>query len=65
MNQTIELIVRPNGSTQIETKGFSGAACRDTSRFIELAIGHRQNERLTGEFFQTQTAVNTQQLRQG
>ncbi len=65
MNKTIEIIVRPDGGTQVQTHGFSGAACRDASRFIEAALGQRETERLTGEFFQGQAAENTQRLRQG
>lgn len=65
MNQTIEIIVRPDGSTQVQTHGFSGAACRDGSRFLEQALGTTQQERLTSEFYQGQAAENSQQLRQG
>jgi predicted RNase H-like nuclease (RuvC/YqgF family) len=37
MTKIIEVIISPDGSTKIETKGFSGASCRDASRFIEQA----------------------------
>ena len=40
-NKIIEVIVSPKGETRIETKGFSGAECRDASKFIEQALGHR------------------------
>ncbi|MCH7727466.1 MAG: DUF2997 domain-containing protein, partial [Planctomycetes bacterium] len=30
--KTIEIIVSPTGETKIETKGFSGAECRDASK---------------------------------
>ena len=62
MTRIIEVIVSPDGSTKVETKGFTGASCRDTSRFIEQALGQRVDERLTAEFHQAQT---TQQLTQG
>ena len=62
MTRIIEVIVSPDGSTKVETKGFSGASCRDASRFIENALGRRVDERLTAEFHQAQT---TQQLTQG
>ena len=58
----IEVIVAPDGSTKVETKGFAGASCRDASRFIEQALGQRVDERLTAEFHQAQP---TQQLTQG
>ena len=62
MTQIIEVIVAPDGSSKIETKGFAGATCRDASRFIEQALGQRVDEQLTAEFHQIQP---TQQLTQG
>ena len=60
---TIEIIVKPDGQTVLTTKGFSGASCRDASLFIEQALGQRQNEQLTAEFYQqaSQQTVNRQQ----
>lgn len=49
---SIEIIVSPSGETRIETKGFTGAGCKDASRFLEQALGTVQNERLTAEFHQ-------------
>ncbi len=62
MNKTIEIIVKPDGQTIVETKGFTGASCRDASRFIEQALGQRQGEQLTAEFHQaaSQQAENQQ-----
>ena len=59
----IEIIVDPQGQTRIETRGFTGSACLDASRFIESALGHKYSERMTAEFFQ----LNAQQqhLREG
>ena len=55
MTRIIEVIVAPNGETKVETKGFTGASCRDASEFIERALGRRTNETLTREFHQTAT----------
>jgi len=52
-SRTIEIIVETNGSTRVQTKGFTGSACIDASRFIEEALGKRASERTTPEFFQT------------
>jgi hypothetical protein len=49
--KTIEITVTPTGQTTVETKGFSGAECRQASQFIEAALGNRIQERLTGEFY--------------
>lgn len=51
----IEIIVSPAGATQVQTKGFTGSSCQDASRFIEQALGQRQGEQFTGEFYSSQT----------
>ena len=53
-SQTIEVTVGPTGETTVKTKGFSGPACRDASRFIEQALGDKAAEKLTAEFYQPQ-----------
>ena len=62
MTQVIEVIVSPQGQTRIETKGFTGASCRQASRFLEEALGSRLSEQLTTEFHQLQTE-HSQQLK--
>ena len=61
--RTIEIIVETNGSTRVQTKGFTGSACIDASRFIEETLGERASERTTPEFFET--AEQQQRLREG
>jgi hypothetical protein len=61
--KTIEVIVKPNGSSKVETRGFTGTDCRQASEFIEQALGSRSSERLKPEFHQASTAVQ-QQARQ-
>lgn len=55
MTKIIEVIVAPTGETQVETKGFSGAECREASAFIEKALGTRASETLTAEYHHQQT----------
>ena len=50
--KTIEIVVSPNGQTQVQTKGFTGSECRQASQFIEQALGQRTSEQLTSEFHQ-------------
>lgn len=50
----IRVIVGPKGETKVETRGFSGGACRDASRFLEQALGQPVAEQLTAEFYQDQ-----------
>ena len=63
MTKTIEIIVAADGSTSVQTRGFSGATCRDASRFLEEALGKRTDEQLTAEFYAG--TQQTQQLREG
>ena len=51
----IEIIVSPTGETQVETKGYTGGACRAASEFIERALGPKTSEQLTSEFYQSLT----------
>ena len=51
-SRTIEITVKPDGSTSLETKGFTGNGCRAASEFIEQALGTRGSEQLTSEFHQ-------------
>ncbi len=64
MTQIIEVIVSPTGATKVETKGFSGANCREASRSLEAALGQRSGEQLTAEFHTASTS-NALNLNQG
>jgi hypothetical protein len=62
----IEITVLPDGSSKVETKGFSGSECRDASRFLETALGQATSERLTSDFYQDVASESQQaQQRQG
>jgi hypothetical protein len=50
--RTIEIIISPQGETRLETKGFSGVACQDASRFIETALGEKSSDQPTAERYQ-------------
>ena len=52
-NKTIEIVVTPQGTATVTTKGFSGASCREASKFLEQALGQVATERLTAEFHAT------------
>ena len=58
--QTIEVTVKPNGETLIETKGFTGPSCREATRSLEQALGIPTSEHLTAEFYESQPAAQTQ-----
>jgi len=59
----IEIIVTPEGRTTVQTLGFTGPSCRDASKFIEQALGQRTGEKLTAEFYQTESIQQTNQQR--
>ena len=50
MTRTIEIMVAPDGTSTVQTRGFVGSSCQDASRFIEQALGKRTTETLTAEF---------------
>ncbi|MFT5326660.1 MAG: hypothetical protein ACI8P0_004537 [Planctomycetaceae bacterium] len=52
-SRTIEVVVQTDGQTSIETKGFAGKECLEGSRFLEAALGARQDEQRTVEFYST------------
>ena len=63
MSKTIEIVVSPNGQTQVKTKGFTGSECRQASQFIEQALGQRTSEQLTSEFHQQASQQQSHQQR--
>ena len=65
MSRTIEIIVAPNGQSQVQTKGFTGSSCRQASGVIEQALGQRTSEQLTAEFYQQLSQPQTHQLKGG
>lgn len=63
--KTIRVLISPTGEVTVETKGFSGASCREASKFIEEALGTRIDERLKAEFHLAETAHQTVQQNVG
>jgi hypothetical protein len=60
MIQTIEVIVSPTGTTQVQTKGFAGNSCQQASRFLEAALGKVASQELTAEYHVTQVSQQNQ-----
>jgi hypothetical protein len=50
--KSIQIIVASDGSSRIETHGFTGDACREASRLLEAALGKTTSEKLTAEFYE-------------
>ena len=60
----IEIIVAPDGSSRVETKGFAGSSCQQASRFLEQALGQKQSEQLTADFCRTSVSQEHQARQQ-
>ena len=54
----IEITVNPKGETSIQSRGFTGASCKDATRAYEQALGTVQSDRPTAEMYQTVPAQN-------
>ena len=65
MSQRIVIKVAPNGETEVRTEGFTGSSCQKASQFIERALGQKQTEQLTQDYFKTSIDSGNQQLNQG
>ena len=61
MTKLIQVVVSPQGETKVETQGFAGESCREASAFIERALGRRNSEELTPEFYHPVTTEQRQQ----
>lgn len=51
----INILVRPNGETVLETHGFTGEQCQSASRFLEQALGRTVHAQRTAEFYESAT----------
>jgi hypothetical protein len=50
--KTIELTIAPDGETTVKTIGYTGASCKDGSRWLEESLGVKTGETLTQEYHQ-------------
>jgi len=47
--KTITITISPEGETTIETKGFTGTACKDATAALEKALGIKTKDAPTKE----------------
>ena len=47
----IEIIISPEGSSRIASRGYAGRSCQEATRQLEEALGQRLTETLTPEFY--------------
>ncbi|MGA2496815.1 MAG: DUF2997 domain-containing protein [Tepidisphaeraceae bacterium] len=62
---TIEIIVDTKGEATVQTRGFSGATCKDASRFIERTLGEVRHDTATPEMYQPATLQQPAQQNTG
>jgi len=60
MTKFIEITVTTKGETILQTKGFTGSNCQQASKAMEQALGMNASEQMTGEFYQTDSAQQSQ-----
>ena len=53
----LELIIGPAGDIRGETRGFTGAACLESSRPFLDVLGKTTSDRLTSEFYSAAQAL--------
>jgi len=52
MKRTIKIVIGLDGSTRVETKGFKGQTCEAVTKELEEALGSREKNQRTAEFFE-------------
>ncbi|QDU82625.1 hypothetical protein Pla110_43860 [Polystyrenella longa] len=60
----IEIIVSPEGSSRVVSRGYQGSGCQEATRQLEAALGKRLTETLTPEFYLTISNPSETQQRQ-
>lgn len=50
--KTIEIIIELDGRSRLQTRGFTGPACRDAGQFLEQALGAVLSDLPTAELHQ-------------
>jgi hypothetical protein len=57
----IKISISPKGVTTIDVDGVKGTGCKDLTRKLENALGSTTKEKLKGEYYEQQQAVENQQ----
>ena len=58
----IEIVISPKGETTLQTRGYTGAACKNATKALEESLGIKSQEKLTAEYYTQQS--ESQQIRQ-
>ena len=60
--RSIELVVEPDGSIEIEAVGFSGSDCEKATAFLERALGLVSSRNRKGEYYAGVTVKKQQKV---
>jgi len=62
MSRTIEVIVAPDGSIQIDAVGFQGTDCEKATAFLEEALGQVADRQRKPEYHSRRTVSRKQRV---
>jgi len=62
MKRSIEILVRPDGTLNIDAVGFKGADCEEATKFFETALGVTLQKRHKPEYHQSNRRQHQQRL---
>jgi len=61
MEETIEVIISPDGSCQVKVLGIKGSSCKEITAELENLLGERLEVKLTEEYFANDKDISLQQ----
>lgn len=63
--QSINVILNPDGTVQVEAIGYKGNSCEQATKFIEEALGLNVSKRTKKpEWYQSEATKNSQRIGQ-
>ena len=51
----ITILIRPDGSTEVQVQGVKGRACADVDKFLRDALGRDAGGHRTGEWYESES----------
>lgn len=52
-----EVIIEPDGTVEVQVRGFKGRGCLEVAAWFEQTIGELQSKQLTSEFYDPEEQV--------
>ncbi len=51
------ILIGPNGSVEVQVKGYKGKSCSEAVKLFEQIVGEIQSEQRTSEFYEPEEQV--------